>query len=132
LATPKLLRRAVVVMVGEHPGQQVDDGGIALMAVQTDGAAGFDDCAAEAQLAVLQANDLLGEIDAGEDILADQLMVRQRRLLSQRIPGRRRDKTCSAQHRDPCPGFHRELPRLEGADHATNCAAADVCGAAPR
>lgn len=32
----KLLCRSIVMMIGEDPGEQVDDRGIALMAVQTD------------------------------------------------------------------------------------------------
>ena len=99
LAGPKLLRRPVVAMVGQDPGQQVDDRGIALMAMQTDMAAGFDDRAAEAQLAVLHAVDLFGEIDAGEHILADQFIIRRRRLLSQRISGRRPHESRSTQCR---------------------------------
>jgi hypothetical protein len=39
LARTKLLCRSIVTVIGEDPGEQVDDRGIALMAVQTDMAA---------------------------------------------------------------------------------------------
>ena len=47
LAGTKLLCCSIVMVVGEDPGEQVDDRGIALMAVQTDMAAGRHDRAAE-------------------------------------------------------------------------------------
>jgi len=67
----KLLNRAVVMVVGQNAGKQVDDRGIALMAVQTDVATRRDNRAAEAQFATCDAVDFFGEIDAREDIFAD-------------------------------------------------------------
>ena len=40
LSGVKLFRRAVIMVVGQHTGQQVDDSGIVAMAVQTDMTAG--------------------------------------------------------------------------------------------
>ena len=67
----KLLRRAVVMVVGQNAGKQVDDRGVALMTVQADVATRRDERAAEAQFAISNAVDFFGEIDAREDIFAD-------------------------------------------------------------
>ena len=55
LAGTKLLRRSIVMVIGEDPGEQVDDRGVALMAVQTDMAAWRHDRAAQTQFAIFGA-----------------------------------------------------------------------------
>src|SRR5258708_1033635 len=75
----KLLRRPIVMVVGQDPGHQVDDGGIALMTMQADMATGRYHRPTEAQFTVLNAVDLLGEVDAGQHVLGDQFIVRRRR-----------------------------------------------------
>lgn len=67
----KLLNRAVVMVVGQNAGKQVDDRGVALMTVQADVPTRGDEGAAEAQFAISNAVDFFGEIDAGKDIFAD-------------------------------------------------------------
>src|SRR5438067_8590149 len=84
---------AVVVVIGQNPGEQVNDCRVALMTMQADMSAGCNRGAAETQLAVLHAVNLLGEIDAGEQILGNQLVVGRRRLLPQYITGRQQHKT---------------------------------------
>jgi hypothetical protein len=83
LAGTKLLCCSIVMVVGEDPGEQVDDRGIALMAVQTDMAARRHDRTAQTQFAILNAVDLLDEIDGGEHLLADQVIVGRRGMLPQ-------------------------------------------------
>src|SRR5271170_8156774 len=83
LAGTKLLCRSIVMMVGEDPGEQVDDRGIALMAVQTDMTAWRDDRTAQTQFAILNAVDLLGEVNGGQYVLADQVIVGGRGTLPQ-------------------------------------------------
>ena len=75
LAWSKLLFRSIVVVIGQDPGEHINDSGIALMAVQADVAARRHDRSAEAQFAILNAVDLLGEIDGGEHVLADEIVV---------------------------------------------------------
>ena len=67
----KLLNRAVVMVVGQNAGKQVDDRGVALMTVQANVPTRRDKRAAEAQFATREAVDFFGEIDAREDIFAD-------------------------------------------------------------
>jgi hypothetical protein len=83
LAGTKLLCRSVVMVIGQDSGEQVDDSRIALMAVQTDMIAWRHDRTAETQFAILNAVDLLGEIDGGEHVLADQVIVGGRGMLPQ-------------------------------------------------
>jgi hypothetical protein len=75
LAGTKLLSRSIVMVIGEDPGEQVDDRGIALMAVQTDMAARRHDRTAQTPFAILNAVDLLGEVNGGQYVLADQVIV---------------------------------------------------------
>jgi hypothetical protein len=51
LAGVKLLCRSIVMVIGQNPGEQVDDGRITSMAVQSDMAARRYDRPAEAQFA---------------------------------------------------------------------------------
>ena len=73
LAGMELLCCAVVVVIGQDPGEQVDDRRIALMAVEANMAARRYDRPAEPQFAVCDIVDLWGEIDRGEHILGDRL-----------------------------------------------------------
>src|SRR5271169_5694581 len=73
LTGTKLLCRSIVMVIGQNPREQVDDSRIALMAVQTDMAARRHDRTAQTQFAILNAVDLLGEIDGREHLLADQV-----------------------------------------------------------
>src|SRR5947207_15762008 len=93
----KFLDRAVVMVVGEHPTENIDNGGIALMAVQTDMAARRHDSAAEAQLPVRDAVDLRGEIDRGEDLLADRFVIRRRGLLPENKACGQQSRSCTTQ-----------------------------------
>ena len=83
LAGVKLLCRSVVMVIGQIPGEQVDDGRIASMAVQSDMAARRHDRPAEAQFAICDAVDLRGEIDRGEHVLGDRSIIGWRALLPQ-------------------------------------------------
>src|SRR5271169_1462683 len=82
LAGMKLLYCPIVMVIGEDAGEQVDNGRITLMTVQTDMAAGRHDRAAETQFAILNTVDFLGEINGGEHLLADQVIVGWRGMLS--------------------------------------------------
>ena len=77
-AGTNLLCRSVVMVIGQDSGEQVDDSRIALMAVQTDMTAWRHDRTAETQFAILNAVDLIGQIDGGEHVLADQMIVGRR------------------------------------------------------
>src|SRR5580704_1712727 len=93
LSRVNLFRRAVIMVVGQHTGQQVDDSRIAAMAVHPDMTAGRNHRAAEAQFATLDAVDLIGEVDRGEYVLADQLVVGRRALLSEDKAGTKKCKS---------------------------------------
>src|SRR5260370_123991 len=84
LAGVKLLCRSVVMVIGQNSGEQVDDGRIASMAVQSDMAARRHDRPAEAQFAICDAVDLLAEIDRGEHVLGDRSAIGWRTLLPQK------------------------------------------------
>jgi hypothetical protein len=71
----ELLCCAVVMVIGQNPGEQVDDRRIALMAVEANMAARRYGCPAEPQFAVCDAVDLLGEIDRGEHVLGDRFII---------------------------------------------------------
>ncbi len=88
LALTEHLRGAVVMVIGQHPGEQKHNRRIALMTMQTDMTAGCNRRAAETQVAVLYAVDFRGEVNAGEYVFADQLVVGRRKLLPQHITGR--------------------------------------------
>src|SRR5947207_1801030 len=104
---------AVVVVIGQHPGEQVNDCRVALMTMQADMSAGRNRGAAETQLAVLHAVDLLGEADAGEHVLADQLVVGRRRLLPQYITGRQQHKARGPVCRHATDRIHCYSPCIE-------------------
>src|SRR5439155_23484150 len=110
LAGLKILCRAVVVMVGEDAAQKIDDGRVALMAVQTDMAAGRHDRLAEAQLAVGDRVDLRGEIDRGEDLLADRFIIRRRALLPQNKACRQESPAGAAQRNTMTTRLHLPPP----------------------
>ena len=105
LAGTKLLCCSIVMVVGEDPGEQVDDRGIALMAVQTDMAARRHDRTAQTQFAILNAVDLLDEIDGGEHLLADQVIVGRRDMLPQNEACRQEPQPCIT----PMPRCNRQL-----------------------
>jgi hypothetical protein len=69
------------MVIGQNPGEQVDDRRIALMAVEANMAARRYGCPAEPQFAVCDAVDLLGEIDRGEHVLGDRFIIDWRALL---------------------------------------------------
>ncbi len=92
LTGPKLCGRSIVMVVRQDPGQQVDDGGVAVMAMHTDMTARRHHRAAETQFAVGATVDFLGEIDRGKHLLADGFIVGRRALLPQ-------NKACGQQSR---------------------------------
>ena len=86
------------------------------MAVQTDMTAARNHRAAKAQFASLDAVDLIGEVDRGEYVLADQLVVGWRALLSEgKANTEKRKSGCQKQSGDeqrallfpPQPEWHR-------------------------
>jgi len=82
-STVNLFHRAVVVIIGERPAYEIDDGRIILVAVQANMAIGRDRDPAQPKLAVVQMIDCLGKVDSGEQSLFDQLVVVWRRTLTQ-------------------------------------------------
>jgi hypothetical protein len=112
LAGTILLCRSVVMVIGQDSGEQVDDSRIALMAVQTDMTAWRYDRTAETQFAILSAVDLLGEIDRGEHVLADQVIVGGRRMLAQNEACCRKHQPCRTQCCDVTSSSHIILPGL--------------------
>src|SRR5271156_1134897 len=113
LAGTKLLCRSIIMVIGEDPGEQVDDRGIALMAVQTDMASRQHDRTAQTQFAILNAVDLLGEIDGGEHVLADQVIVGWRRMLPQNEASSKKRQPCRTQCRNVTSSSHIILPGLD-------------------
>jgi hypothetical protein len=82
LTRPKLLRRAIVMMVGENPGKNIDDRRVALMAVEPDMAARRYDGATDPQLTIVDAVDFLGQIDRGKYRLLNPFVIGGRGILS--------------------------------------------------
>src|SRR6516162_7784045 len=80
LAGVELLCCAVVMVIGQDPGEQVDNRRITLMAVEANVAARCYDCPAEPQFTVCDTVDLRGEIDRGEHILGDRFIIDWRAL----------------------------------------------------
>src|SRR5271170_4914596 len=113
LTGTKLLCRSIVMVIGQDPREQVDDGRIALMTVQTDVAAWRHDRTAQAQFAILNAVDLLGEVNGGQYVLADQVIVGGRGTLPQNEASSQKRQPCRTQCRDVTSGSHIILPGLD-------------------
>ena|SRR5215467_4849092 len=82
----KVFGTAVIMVVGEHARQDVDDARIAAMAMQADVTAGGNYSAAESKFTALHVVDLLAQINRREDVFSDQLIVGGCRLLSTHHP----------------------------------------------
>ena len=77
------------------------------MAMQTDMAAWRHH---GTQFAILNAVDLLGEIDGGEHLLADQVIVGRRRMLPQNEACRQERQPCRTQCRNVTSSSYTILP----------------------
>src|ERR1700747_229076 len=104
LAGMELLCCAVVMVIGQNPGPQVDDRRMALVAVEANLPARRYGCPAQPQLAVCDTVDLWGEIDRGEHILGDRFIIDRCALLPQ-------NKACREQHQTGRTRYHRQTNR---------------------
>ena len=84
LTGPKLLRRPVVLVIGENPGKDVDDRRVAPVTVEPNMAAWRHSRATDPQLSVFYAVYFLGQIDGGEHRFFHPFIVRGRRMLTER------------------------------------------------
>jgi len=102
LSFVKVLGSAVIMVVGEHAKQDVDDCRIAAMAMQADVTTGRNYSAAESKFTTLLAVDLPAQVNRREDVFSDQLIVRGCRLLSTHNPTKKEQ-----QRRQPEGGITR-------------------------
>src|SRR5260370_1357097 len=109
LTGPKLLRRAVVMVIGENSPEDVNDRRISLVAVKADMAARRHGCATDAQFAIFDAVNLLGQIDGGEHLLLHKFVVRRGSLLPQAHPRRKQHEPGQRRRRDPKRLFHHHF-----------------------
>ena len=84
LTGPKLFRRPVVLVIGENPGEDVDDRRVAPVTVEPNMAAWRHGRATDPQLSVFYAVYFLGQIDGGEHRFFHPFIVRGRRMLTER------------------------------------------------
>ena len=84
LTGPKLLRRPVVLVIGENPGEDVDDRRVAPVTVEPNMAGWRHSRATDPQLSVFYAVYFLGQIDGGEHRFFHPFIVRGRRMLTER------------------------------------------------
>ena len=84
LTGPKLFRRPVVLVIGENPGEDVDDRRVAPVTVEPNMAAGRHSRATDPQLPVFYAVYFLGQINGGEHRFFHPFIVHRRRMLTER------------------------------------------------
>jgi hypothetical protein len=84
LTGPKLLRGPVIMVIGENPGEDVDDRRVAPVTVEPNMAAWRHGRATDPQLSVFYAVYFLGQIDGGEHRFFHPFIVRRRRMLTER------------------------------------------------
>src|SRR5215471_1610340 len=93
LTRAELFGDAIVVMIGQNSREHINDRGVSFVAVEPDMPARRDHGAAEAQLAILDAVDLLGEIDAREHVFAEGVVIGRGSLPAEKEAGRQESET---------------------------------------